>query len=94
MTKSFRDALKERVLFLDGAMGTQIHAAQLELEARPSAGALHGAREALEGLEVTEEPRRAPALEIVSRRGLHGTSGIGARCRPARSLARGSDPAG
>jgi 5-methyltetrahydrofolate--homocysteine methyltransferase len=32
MTLSFREALKERVLFLDGAMGTQIHAAQLELE--------------------------------------------------------------
>jgi 5-methyltetrahydrofolate--homocysteine methyltransferase len=32
MAASFRDALKRRVLFLDGAMGTQIHAAELELE--------------------------------------------------------------
>ena len=32
MTLSFREALRQRVLFLDGAMGTQIHAANLELE--------------------------------------------------------------
>jgi 5-methyltetrahydrofolate--homocysteine methyltransferase len=32
MAKTFREALKERVLFLDGAMGTQIHAANLDLE--------------------------------------------------------------
>ena len=32
MAASFREALKQRVLFLDGAMGTQIHAAQLDLE--------------------------------------------------------------
>jgi 5-methyltetrahydrofolate--homocysteine methyltransferase len=32
MTQTFREALKERVLFLDGAMGTQIHAANLDLE--------------------------------------------------------------
>ncbi|MBI5434140.1 MAG: methionine synthase, partial [Planctomycetes bacterium] len=29
---NFRDALKERVLILDGAMGTQIHAAHLDLD--------------------------------------------------------------
>jgi 5-methyltetrahydrofolate--homocysteine methyltransferase len=32
MPQTFREALKERVLFLDGAMGTQIHAANLDLE--------------------------------------------------------------
>jgi 5-methyltetrahydrofolate--homocysteine methyltransferase len=32
MSQTFREALKERVLFLDGAMGTQIHAANLDLE--------------------------------------------------------------
>jgi len=32
MSLSFRDALAERVLVLDGAMGTQIHAADLDLE--------------------------------------------------------------
>jgi 5-methyltetrahydrofolate--homocysteine methyltransferase len=32
MTVSFREALAERVLVLDGAMGTQIHAADLEVE--------------------------------------------------------------
>ncbi|MFN0006436.1 MAG: methionine synthase [Planctomycetota bacterium] len=32
MSASFREALAERVLVLDGAMGTQIHAADLELE--------------------------------------------------------------
>jgi 5-methyltetrahydrofolate--homocysteine methyltransferase len=32
MTSPLRRALEERVLFLDGAMGTQIHAAELELE--------------------------------------------------------------
>jgi 5-methyltetrahydrofolate--homocysteine methyltransferase len=32
MTASFREALAERVLVLDGAMGTQIHGADLELE--------------------------------------------------------------
>jgi 5-methyltetrahydrofolate--homocysteine methyltransferase len=32
MTASFREALAERVLVLDGAMGTQIHAADLDLE--------------------------------------------------------------
>jgi len=32
MTSPLRRALEERVLFLDGAMGTQIHAADLELE--------------------------------------------------------------
>jgi 5-methyltetrahydrofolate--homocysteine methyltransferase len=32
MSASFRDALAERVLVLDGAMGTQIHAADLEIE--------------------------------------------------------------
>lgn len=32
MELGFRDALRERVLFLDGAMGTQIHAAELDLE--------------------------------------------------------------
>jgi 5-methyltetrahydrofolate--homocysteine methyltransferase len=32
MTASFREALAERVLVLDGAMGTQIHAAELDLE--------------------------------------------------------------
>ena len=30
--KSFRDALRERVLVIDGAMGTQVHAAELDLE--------------------------------------------------------------
>jgi len=32
MTSSFRDALNERVLILDGAMGTSIHALDLDLE--------------------------------------------------------------
>lgn len=32
MSESFREALAERVLVLDGAMGTQIHAADLDLE--------------------------------------------------------------
>jgi len=32
MTSSFRDALESRVLVIDGAMGTQIHAANLDLE--------------------------------------------------------------
>jgi len=32
MTQTFREALAERVLVLDGAMGTQIHGADLELE--------------------------------------------------------------
>ena len=32
MTYTLRDALEERVLILDGAMGTQIHAANLDLE--------------------------------------------------------------
>ncbi|MFT5284485.1 MAG: 5-methyltetrahydrofolate--homocysteine methyltransferase [Planctomycetota bacterium] len=32
MTSSFRDALQKRVLVIDGAMGTQIHAADLDLE--------------------------------------------------------------
>ncbi len=32
MSSSFREALKERVLILDGAMGTQLHAANLDLE--------------------------------------------------------------
>ncbi len=32
MAHNFREALRERVLFLDGAMGTQIHAAELQLE--------------------------------------------------------------
>ncbi|HTF89802.1 MAG TPA: methionine synthase [Planctomycetota bacterium] len=32
MSQSFREALKERVLILDGAMGTQLHAANLDLE--------------------------------------------------------------
>ena len=31
MSSSFRSALKERVLILDGAMGTQLHAADLDL---------------------------------------------------------------
>ena len=29
---SFREALKKRVMFIDGAMGTQIHAADLQLD--------------------------------------------------------------
>jgi 5-methyltetrahydrofolate--homocysteine methyltransferase len=32
MTAAFREALKQRVLVLDGAMGTSIHSAELELE--------------------------------------------------------------
>ncbi|HUR27290.1 MAG TPA: homocysteine S-methyltransferase family protein, partial [Planctomycetota bacterium] len=32
MSSTFRAALKERVLILDGAMGTQLHAANLDLE--------------------------------------------------------------
>src|SRR5690606_17189781 len=32
MTTPLRQALRERVLVLDGAMGTQIHAAHLDLE--------------------------------------------------------------
>ena len=32
MSSSFREALKSRVLILDGAMGTQLHAANLDLE--------------------------------------------------------------
>ena len=50
-------------------------AAQLQLEARAGARAL-AARHALESGAVLEQPRSAPAVEVLARRGVHGLSGI------------------
>ena len=40
---------------------------------------------------MAEEPRRAAAVEVVTRCGVHGLLGIGAPRLPARSLARGTE---
>ena len=71
-------------------------AAQLELQPHAAARAVDVAGQPLEGGEMAKEPRDAPALEVMSRSGIHGSPGIGVPGAPGHPWREGrpASPAG